>query len=492
MPKSSPSNTPLFSKKDAARIATAKRFASPPRDPTTVDQQSITSTMGLPNLSNVPLTISPQPVSPLIVSPASPTVTSTSRTKRARPTILPHTPIVSRSGRTVKPTPAMVQYKERLHFFSAESDSYFDDLLLSVVDTSNTFIDSAPTNFANIAKWPDSDKWYDAVAAENDSLARHGVLGVVPSLPAGKNLITAKYVLKRKSDGRYKARLVARGYSQIEGIDYFDVFAPVVSKNTLRLLLSLAAVNDWDINQLDVETAFLYGDLEEEIYMEAPTGSSYPKGTILRLFKSLYGLKQSPRQWNKKLDDFVRSREFVPCKLDPSVYTFGAGLSSVILAIYVDDLLLFGNNADFILDFKLALRSKFTIKDLGAVKDILGMTVTRDRKLRTITLSQSSYLRKLVTKYRLDPDITNSSRSVPMSKTAWLTAIDADHQLAAPLSADLPFRSLLGGILYTNVCCRPDISFAVSALASHCSDPKLMHWNALLNLLKFLRDLLTN
>ena len=154
----------------------------------------------------------------------------------------------------------------------------------------------------------------------------------------------------------------------------------------------------------------------------------------------------------------------------------------------MDDLLLLGNDYDFISSFKTALSNTFTIKDLGPVSYVLGLTITRDRSKRTITLSQSSYVRSLVAKFRLDPDSRSSARTVPLSKSDWLTAVDADHSLAAPLPPHLPYRSLLGGILYANVCSRPDVSFAVSALASHNSDPKQMHWNALINLLKFMRD----
>ena len=146
-------------------------------------------------------------------------------------------------------------------------------------------------------------------------------------IPRGANIIKAKFLFKRKSDGRYKVRLVAKGFSQIEGIDYGDVFAPVVGKNTLRLLLAMAAVEDWHIEQCDVDTAFLHGNLEETLFMEAPEGSSYPAGTILRLKKSLYGLKQAPRAWNKRLHEYIISAGFRRCHIDQSVYIKGSGSS---------------------------------------------------------------------------------------------------------------------------------------------------------------------
>ena len=394
----------------------------------------------------------------------------------AKPTILP---LISRSGRTIKATPPLSSYRDSLHFVDEESDFQFDMFAFAAeIENVNTAND-APTSFRSILSRADSAEWLAAIASENASLSKHNVFEVASELPFGKHAIKAKYILKRKADGRYKARLVAKGFTQIEGLDYFDVFAPVVSKNSLRLLLSLAASNDWDIHQLDVETAFLYGELEEDLYLEAPEGSAYPKGTILKLRKSLYGLKQAPRNWNRKLDEFITSQGFNRCAIDSSVYTRGSGSDAVILAVYVDDLLIFGNDSMFITSFKSALCNQFSTKDLGQVSDILGMTVTRDRAKRTISLKQTNYIRKLASQYGFNPDEVKSNTSVPMSKATWNTAVDMTNPLAADVKtsadAEFPYQSLLGGILYTNVCCRPDISFAVSALASHNSNPKRMH-----------------
>jgi hypothetical protein len=429
----------------------------------------------------------PPPSAPSQGAPPSPV--STVGNKRGR-AIKSATPLlVTKSGRVSKATPAMSAYRDRLHFVDAEEVVDVEQLFHVMEVSGQSLPAEAPSSFANIAKWPDRDLWYAAVEAENASIDRHCVLVPVDSLPPGRNLVKAMYIFKRKADGRYKVRLVAKGFTQVEGVDYFEIFAPVVSKNTLRLLLALAASNDWDIHQMDVETAFLYGDLDEEIYMEAPAGSRFPKGSVLRLNKALYGLKQAPRQWNKTLDAFVRGQGFKRCVIDPSLYVRGSGSSIVLLAVYVDDLLIFGNDSVFISTFKTALSSRFTMKDLGQVRDILGMSVTRDRAKRTLSLSQSAYIRRLVAKFRLDPDQISSSRSVPMTKTMWTTAVDVDHALGTPLdTTELPYRSLLGGLLYTNVCCRPDISFAISALASHSANPMRMHWQGLMDVLAYIRD----
>ena len=253
-------------------------ISSPPIAPTTVMNRSADS----------------------LTTVSSSNVTSSSSKRTRNSTSANILPVVTKSGRTVKVTPVMADHLARIYFCADESDDAADNFVLLATDNDVLLSsENVPTSYTNIASRPDKLDWYAAIDSENDSLRKHGVLELGPSLPSGKNLIKAKYIFKKKSDGRFKARLVARGYTQVEGIDYFDVFAPVVSKNTLRLLLALAAVNDWDITHLDVETAFLYGDLEEDIYMEAPAGSYFPKGSILRLRKSLYGLKQAPRQWNR-------------------------------------------------------------------------------------------------------------------------------------------------------------------------------------------------
>ena len=382
-------------------------------------------------------------------------------------------------------------------YFTGDEDPDFnvDDLIAAaladpVISSILNDLKDVPTSYKNIAKRKDSQAWYDAVTAENNSILKHGVLVPVDQVPLLKNIIKARYVFTRKSDGRYKARLVAKGFTQVYGVDYTDVFAPVVSKNSLRALLSLAAVEDWEIHQVDVETAFLNATLEEDLYMEAPLGFGYPPGSVFKLHKSLYGLKQAPRVWNKALNDWLVSRDFKQNVIDTSVYSRGSGSSAIHLAVYVDDILIFGHDKEFISSFKLALHAQFAIKDMGEVKQILGMLVTRDRVKRTISLSQTDYLIRLVKQFGLDPGKIYSSKPVPISKAAVKTVVSTVNGMGsgAPIEPNIPFRSLLGGLNYACTCSRPDISFAVSSLASHCVDPRKMHWQALVDLLRYISD----
>ncbi|KMQ85183.1 lectin receptor kinase [Lasius niger] len=171
-----------------------------------------------------------------------------------------------------------------------------------------------PVSYEEAIKGPEGEKWKEAINEELDAMEKNSTWTVVKNLPKGRRPISAKWIFKKKLDEegnvvRYKARLVARGYSQREGIDYEETFAPVVRYETVRTLLAEAAMNKYEIGQFDVKTAFLNGDLEEEIFMELPEGTAVPK-QIVRLHKSLYGLKQSPRQWNKRFDEFLRRFHF--------------------------------------------------------------------------------------------------------------------------------------------------------------------------------------
>ena len=246
----------------------------------------------------------------------------------------------------------------------------------------------APISFADIAHWDDRDLWYEGVIEEKKSLAEHQVfIEIDPSmLPPGTNIVKCRYILKRKANGRYKARLVAKGFSQKLGVDYNKTFAPVVNKASLRILLSLAAVHEWEIHQLDVKTAFLYGKLKEDIYVKAPEGLGYP--AKMKLNKSLYGLKQAPSEWNSAIHRWLISQGWKRLSTDRGVYIHTAVDGTLsYLALYVDDMLIFGSNINFIKYFKNEINKKFQIDDLGEVGTILGMEVTRDRQNRLLRLS---------------------------------------------------------------------------------------------------------
>ncbi|TXG72309.1 hypothetical protein EZV62_000888 [Acer yangbiense] len=220
------------------------------------------------------------------------------------------------------------------------------------------------------------------------------------SLPPGKEPIGCRWVykLKHHSDGsieRYKARLVAKAYTQTEGVDYHDTFSPTAKMTTVLCLLALAVAQSWSLHQLDVHNAFLHGDLHEEIYMVPPSGlQRQGENMVCCLNKSLYGLKQASRQWFAKFFEAIHATGFVQSKADYSLFTCNRGKSFTALLIYVDDILITGNDLAAINTLKQFLHNRFRIKDLGDLKFFLGIEVSRSKKVHVFSMFMHE-LRKL-------------------------------------------------------------------------------------------------
>eukprot|EP00253_Pinus_taeda_P003527 PITA_03527 len=222
-----------------------------------------------------------------------------------------------------------------------------------------------PDTFAEASGHP---YWEAAMNEEYHSLLANDRWDLVP-LPKGRKLVRCKWVYRTKyaPDGKvdkHKARLVAKGFSQVEGIDYTETFSPVAKMNSIRLVLSLAASLTWEVHQMDVKSAFLHGDLHEEIYMEQPIGFIQTDSSLVcRLKKSLYGLKQAPRAWYTKMDSFLLESGFSRCYSDNTVYTKKVGNSLIILVLYVDDLILTSSDPNLINHVKSSLKKKFEMTD---------------------------------------------------------------------------------------------------------------------------------
>jgi hypothetical protein len=201
------------------------------------------------------------------------------------------------------------------------------------------------------------------------------------------------YKVKYKADGsreRYKARLVAKGYNQVEGLDYFDTFSPVAKVSTVRVLLTLASVNKWHLHQMDVNNAFLHGELQEDVYMAIPEGVQVNKqNQVCKLLKSLYGLKQASRKWYEKLSSLLISEGYTQSTDDYSLFTLRKENQFIVLLVYVDDIILVGTDLKEFTRIKTILDTNFKIKDLGILKYFLGLEVAHSEQ--GITISQRKY-----------------------------------------------------------------------------------------------------
>ncbi|KAM2512647.1 hypothetical protein PS1_036897 [Malus domestica] len=320
---------------------------------------------------------------------------------------------------------------------------------------------------------------------EINALLKNNTWVLVPSSPT-QNKVGCKWVyrIKRNTDGsieRYKARLVAKGFHQQPGIDYAETFSPVVKPGTIRTVLSLVVSNHWSIRQLDVKNAFLHGHLQEEVYMSQPPGFVDPQrpNHVCRLTKALYGLKQAPQAWFHRFSSYLFHYGFLQSKANSSLFVYHTGSSRMWLLLYVDDIVLTGNNPSLLQHFITALGHVFELKDLGPLHYFLGLQVST--KALGMHLTQAKYAYDLLNK-------ANMLECKPCS-----THVAAKLSLSAhdgvPLSSPTEYRMLVGCLQYLTIT-RPDISFAVNNVAQYMSNPLSTHLLAVKRILRYVKGTL--
>lgn len=333
----------------------------------------------------------------------------------------------------------------------------------------------------------DGDKWKKATDSEFQSLKDMKTWDLVES-PANVNIVGCKWVfkIKRNSDNsinRFKARLVAQGFSQEEGIDFEEVFSPVVRYSTIRVLLSLAAILDLELHQMDVTTAFLNGDLDKDIYMKQPKGyiDLHHPNFVCKLRKSIYGLKQAARLWNIAFDSFLKQLKFKQIYADACVYIHSYEHSGyVIIALYVDDLLILSNDVDLISKTKIMLNSKFCMIDQGEAHCILGMTIKRDRQKRCLWVSQPKYLEGILHRFGMEDC---NPVSTPLDVSQKFRRLKADEDA---FNKEI-YQAVIGCLTYAMTATRPDLASAVGILSRFMSNPGIEHWQGVKRILRYLK-----
>lgn len=348
-----------------------------------------------------------------------------------------------------------------------------------------------PSTIEDAKTRSDWANWKDAVSAELKSLDEARTWDIVQR-PKNKNIVSCKWVFKIKRNAageidKYKARLVARGFTQVYGVDYYETYAPVARLASLRLILAVAARQDWDVDVFDFHSAFLNGklDADEEIYMELPPGADIGgKDKVAKLRVALYGSKQGALKWYKRLCGELAELGFERMESDWGVFTAHIGEDLLILAAHVDDCTITGSSKELIKAFKAEIASRFRITDLGPISWLLGMKVTRNREARTISLSQESFVEAIITKYNF---IDAKPAAVPMDPSMQYTK-DQSPTTTTQIAEmkRVPFRSALGSLMYLAVGTRPDVAFAVSTLAQFADNPGWAHWEGVKRVYRYL------
>jgi hypothetical protein len=348
-----------------------------------------------------------------------------------------------------------------------------------------------PQTYEQAVSSPEREQWLEAINAEYKSLVENQTWNLVER-PKERKLVSCKWVFKVKhnADGgveRYKARLVARGFTQTEGIDYHETYSPVVKMTSIRVLLSIVAIHDLELHQMDVKTAFLNGHLEEEIYMHQPEGFIKPgeEHLVCKLNRTLYGLKQSPRVWYQTIDKFFAEMGFKRIEGDYGLYVIWTEQVKCIIALYVDDLLLACNTMAYLNEVKQKLHNEYEMKDLGEANYVLGIQIERNRQIHEIYLNQQQYVQSVLERFRM---LDCKPVSTPMEPHIRLTkSLPPSTEKEKQEIESIPYQSAVGSLMYAMTCTRPDIAFAVSAVSRYCSNYGSSHWIAVKRIMRYLK-----
>ena len=305
---------------------------------------------------------------------------------------------------------------------------------------------------------------------EIDTLLKNETWDLVPK-PASCQPISCKWVykLKRKSDGsidRIKARLVTRGFSQHQGLDYEETFSPVAKMATVRTLISLAAKMNWRLWQLHVKNAFLYGELNRDIFMMQPEGfvSNDHPSYVCKLKKALYGLKQAPRAWYGKISQYFMFCGFKISNADSSLFIKNNSGAHIVNLLYVDDMIITGSDEEQIAKLRKELAIHFEMKNLGEAKYFLGLEI--EKLMDGYFVSQSRYAKNMLNQYQM-----NEAKEVATPMEIHLKLLKEEGKL--PENPNL-YRKLSGSLIYLTIT-RPDLAYFFSVISQFVQEPRVPH-----------------
>ncbi|UYV71898.1 hypothetical protein LAZ67_9000983 [Cordylochernes scorpioides] len=334
-----------------------------------------------------------------------------------------------------------------------------------------------PKTYKEAMDSPNAQFWKEAMNEEMNSLTENDVYECT-TLPPGQKPIDCKWVLKTKLNSkgeitRYKARLVAKGFAQKKGIDYEETFSPVARHDTIRTLLAIAANEDLKLVQFDIKTAFLYGDLQDQIYIKQPEGFNNGTDLVWKLKKSLYGLKQSPRCWNQKIVNFMKERCLKESTADPCLFFRKTNDHLLIIAIYVDDGIIAGTNEQEIKEFLDELMFSFKITS-EPLNYFLGIEIERQPD-GSIFINQKAYIKRILEKF-------NMSQANKVGTPTDNSTVPGE----AEILENVPFREAIGSLMHLSCLTRPDITFALNKVSQKLAAPTKYDWEAVKRIFKYL------
>lgn len=348
-----------------------------------------------------------------------------------------------------------------------------------------------PKTYEAAIKGQDGKKWTVAIEMETDSLTENDTY-TITARPTDQKVLSGKYVFKIKTDAqgapdRYKARWVVRGFEQEYGVDFQETFASVVKPMSYRVLFALACMLGWEIDQMDVKTAFLYGLIDTEVYVELPPNlqAKHP-GKVCKLKKALYGLKQAPKIWFDTLRTELKKLGFENINEDYSIFI--QQRTGVIIGVYVDDLLIIGKDRVAIDEVKSELSKHFKMVDLGPASYYLGIKLSRHwtKHGNKLCLSQKAYTSKILKDFNAGPDgAVFTAVATPMDPKLVLEPAPSDFQASG--KDKLWYQSAVGSLMYLMLCTRPDITYAVSQLSRYSSNPTDKHKTAVKHVFRYLQ-----
>lgn len=355
-----------------------------------------------------------------------------------------------------------------------------DSLLLTVTE------DDEPTCYEDAMKSVEAEQWRKAMEEEVKSLQENESFEVVCDSDVKRPVIECKWVYKRKKDEfgsvtKFKARLVAKGFQQTIPLNG-DIYSPVAKLTSVRIFLAICNNLNFRIHQLDVCSAFLNGEIDDDVYILLPKGFNTDTGKFAKLRKSLYGLRSSPKNWYKKFNDLMMTLNFVRSQNEYCIYYKISGCSKIFVLIYVDDLLIAGSDEKEVDDLKVTLNQHFKMKDLGGISYFLGMHITQNVLKNEIIINQTLYLKKMLKIFKME---NCKPCNTPMEPN--FRHDDLKRKNSESIEIEERCRAAIGSIMYAMLCSRPDLCISISILSRYQSTASSQLWQSIKRVLRYVQ-----